>query len=95
MVKSTTADAKATAKVEKKTTKAVKPAKPGLFARLGQYLRDVRSEMRRVVWPSRQEVINSSVVVLVTLIFFVVFSFIVDSGAQVLLFDGLAKIKAG
>jgi preprotein translocase subunit SecE len=62
-----------------KPGKAVKPDKPGVFARLGQYLRDVRGEMRRVVWPGRPEVINSSVVVIVTLLFFVAFTFAVDS----------------
>ena len=62
-----------------KPGKAPKPDKPNVFARLGQYLRDVRAEMRRVVWPGRPEVINSSVVVVVTLIFFVTFTFVVDS----------------
>ena len=62
-----------------KPGRAPKPDKPGAFARLGQYLRDVRAEMRRVVWPGRPEVINSSVVVVVTLIFFVAFTFVVDS----------------
>jgi preprotein translocase subunit SecE len=42
------------------------------------YLRDVRSEMKRVVWPGRPEVINSSVVVVTTLIFFIVFIAITD-----------------
>jgi preprotein translocase subunit SecE len=68
-----------------KPAKAGKPAKPNIFARLMQYLRDVRSEMKRVVWPGRPEVINSSVVVIVTLVFFVVFTFIVDSLAVQLL----------
>jgi preprotein translocase subunit SecE len=56
-----------------------KPAKPSVFARLAQYFRDVRSEMKRVVWPQRPEVINSSMVVIVTLIFFVVFTLITDT----------------
>jgi preprotein translocase subunit SecE len=60
-------------------SKPAAPAKPGVFARLGQYFRDVRSEMKRVVWPQRPEVINSSVVVIVTLLFFVVFTFLVDT----------------
>ena len=76
MAKETTADTKP-AKVSK--AKASKPDKPNIFARLGQYFRDVRSEMRRVVWPQRPEVINSSIVVVVTLVFFVAFTFIVDS----------------
>jgi preprotein translocase subunit SecE len=84
MAKATNGDA---TKTESKPAKTGKPgkaaaaAKPGPIARLGQYLRDVRSEMRRVVWPGREEVLNSSVVVVVTLIFFVVFTFVVDSVA--------------
>lgn len=56
-----------------------KKDKPGLFARLGNYLREVKVELKRVVWPSRPEVINSSIVVLVTLVFFIVFLYLVDS----------------
>ena len=54
-------------------------AKPGLGSRLSNYLREVRVELKRVVWPSRSEVINSSIVVLVTLVFFIVFLYLVDS----------------
>jgi preprotein translocase subunit SecE len=81
MAKATTADSgKAENKPAKaKAGRAAKADKPNLFQRLVQYLRDVRSEMKRVVWPGRPEVINSSVVVVVTLIFFVVFTFIVDT----------------
>ena len=75
MAKGTTADAKP---AKTKKDKASKPAKPNVFARLAQYLRDVRSEMKRVVWPQRPEVINSSIVVVVTLLFFVAFTFVVD-----------------
>lgn len=76
------------AKDESKTTKPAKAgskpvkstaSKPNVFARLGQYFRDVRSEMKRVVWPDRTEVANSSVVVVVTLIFFVFFTLIIDT----------------
>ncbi len=76
MAKEATADSKPE-KVKK--AKPAKPDKPNIFARLGQYFRDVRSEMRRVVWPQRPEVINSSIVVVVTLVFFIAFTFIVDS----------------
>jgi preprotein translocase subunit SecE len=78
MAKATSADS-ATGKPAKQSGKSSAPAKPNVFARLGQYFRDVRGEMRRVVWPNRQEVLNSSVVVIVTLIFFVVFTLIVDT----------------
>lgn len=33
-----------------------------------QFLREVRAELRKVVWPTRDEVINYSIVVLVTVV---------------------------
>ena len=69
-----------------KTAKAGKPAKPNVFARLVGYFGDVRSEMRRVVWPNRTEVINSSVVVVTTLIFFTLFITLTDLVVQRVVF---------
>ena len=34
-----------------------------------QYVREARSELRKVAWPSRQEVINSSIIVLICIVF--------------------------
>jgi len=34
-----------------------------------QYMREVQAEMRKVVWPTRPEVINSTVIVLIAIIF--------------------------
>jgi preprotein translocase subunit SecE len=59
--------------------KSAKDAKPNVFVRFVQYLRDVWAELRRVVWPGRTEVLNSSVVVIVTVLFFVAFTFIIDN----------------
>ena len=76
MAKATTAETPAKTEKPVKAQKPGKPtkvAKPNVFARLVTYLRDVRSEMKRVVWPTRSEVINSSVVVVTTLLFFIVF----------------------
>jgi preprotein translocase subunit SecE len=69
-----------------------KAAKPNVFARISKGLSDIRNEMKRVVWPNRTEVINSSVVVIVTLLFFVAFTFIIDSLSSWLFIDLLAKI---
>ena len=86
MAKASTASGKIVGETKTKSNKSDraksggtgKPAKPGLFVRLAQYFRDVRSEMKRVVWPQRPEVINSSMVVVVTLLFFVFFTLITD-----------------
>ncbi|MCL6094528.1 MAG: preprotein translocase subunit SecE [Actinobacteria bacterium] len=45
---------------------------------IGQYLREVRGELRQVGWPSRSEVVNYSTVVVVTLILIVFLIFVLD-----------------
>lgn len=76
---------------EKKTAKKEekKPAAPKK-RRFG-FLQDVRAELRRVTWPTRQDVLRWSVVVLAALIFFGLFTFGFDSLFQFLLtnFDNL------
>ena len=39
----------------------------------GQYLREVRDEMRKVAWPKRPEVIRYSIVVIITVIVYTAF----------------------
>lgn len=48
---------------QKKTDK-----KPGLIARSKAYLASVRSEMKRVVWPTKNELVNYTVAVCASLI---------------------------
>ncbi|KAF0206710.1 MAG: preprotein translocase subunit SecE [Actinomycetota bacterium] len=69
-----------------------KAKRPNVFVRLTKYIKDVRVEMKRVVWPHRAEVINSSVVVIMTLLFFVAFTFIIDNISSWLFIDLLGKI---
>jgi preprotein translocase subunit SecE len=51
---------------------------PGGIARLGQFLHDVRAEMKRVSWPSLSTVQNTTLITLVAVIFFAVYLFAVD-----------------
>ena len=77
---------------EKKPEKKADPNKePGLFGRLRNYLGDVRSEMRRVVWPSREELKTYSVAIIIMLIVFGLVIWLVDSGvvAALIAFTGL------
>ena len=74
---------KAVAKTEKKAEK--KPEKkadkkPGLFRRFFNYLAEVRSELRRVTWPSKEELKSYSVAIIAMLIVFGVVIWLVDSG---------------
>lgn len=44
-----------------------------------QFIHDVRSEMSKVVWPTRQDVISTTVVVLITVAFFGLFFLLTDT----------------
>ena len=50
----------------------------GFFTRLGQFLHDVRAEMRRVSWPTPREVKNTTIITIVAVIFFAIYLFAVD-----------------
>ncbi len=50
--------------------------------RLRAFLHEVRIEMRQVTWPTRREVFVTTWVVMVTVAFFWVFFFGVDSGVS-------------
>ena len=50
----------------------------GLLRRMADFIRDVRGELRKVAWPTRGEVANLSVIVLVTLILLVGLIFLLD-----------------
>ena len=62
-----------------------KPARRGehgqsVFGRIGQYLHDVRQEMKRVSWPSAAHVQSTTIITLIAVIFFAVYLFLVDQG---------------
>ena len=50
----------------------------GPLGRMGQFLRDVRAEMKRVSWPSAKEVKNTTIITLIAVIFFAIYLFLVD-----------------
>jgi preprotein translocase subunit SecE len=51
----------------------------GTWAKFTHFLSDVRSEMRKVVTPSRKEVESTTTVVIVAVFIFGLFFFVVDS----------------
>lgn len=58
--------------------KPVEREKVKLPARFKAYLKDVRQELGKVMWPDRPEVVVSTVVVLATVIFFAVYIGVLD-----------------
>lgn len=89
------ADSKKAAKNDvtstKKLAKEKKNKKPGFFARVKNYFASVRSEMKRVVWPTKQELINYTVAVCASLIVVGVVIAVFDAviGQGLVLFSGL------
>lgn len=78
-------------KTEAVQTKAKAERKPSVFGRIGGYFREVRSELKRVVWPSKSELKNYSVAIICALVVFGVAVWLVDTVFVALLvgFTGL------
>ena len=66
----------------------------GFFARIAQFLRDTRAEMRRVSWPSLVMVRNTTLITLVAVVFFAVYLFAVDR-VWTFLIDNLRSALGG
>jgi preprotein translocase subunit SecE len=64
------------------TLENVREAAGGRFERARLFLSEVRNELKRVTWPSQKEVYATTVVVILTSVFFGVYLFVLD---QVLL----------
>ena len=50
----------------------------GWWQRTGEFLTEVRNEMKRVTWPSQREVYATTIVVILTSVFFGLYLFGVD-----------------
>jgi preprotein translocase subunit SecE len=55
----------------------------GLPGRVSAFITDVRSELKKVTWPSKKEVYGTTIVVIVAVFFFGFYLFFVDSILQV------------
>jgi preprotein translocase subunit SecE len=45
---------------------------------IGQFLREVRAELRKVVWPSKEEIRRYSIIVFITVVIFTAFVAVLD-----------------
>jgi len=49
-----------------------------IFKRMKAYLRDVRGEMKKVTWPSKNDLIKTTIAVIIISLFFGIYLFGVD-----------------
>lgn len=52
---------------KKQADKPVKAKKPSIFARIGKWSRELKGEIKKIVWPTRQQTLNNTAVVLATI----------------------------
>ena len=62
----------------------VREAASGRLERARLFLSEVRNELKRVTWPSQKEVYATTVVVILTSMFFGLYLFILDYGLNTL-----------
>lgn len=69
----------------------------GFFSRASQFLNDVRAEMKRVSWPSSTDVKNTTIIVVIAVIFFAIYLFVIDRGIAFVItqLDSLLKWLTG
>jgi preprotein translocase subunit SecE len=60
------------------TLETVKEATGGRLERVRVYLSEVRNELKRVTWPSRREVYATTLVVILTSVFFGLYLWTLD-----------------
>ncbi|BCS81018.1 preprotein translocase subunit SecE [Anaerocellum diazotrophicum] len=63
------------------------------WGRTLKFFRDVRIEMKKVVWPSQKQVVKHTIVVLTFTLFFTVFILLADLIYDQLIFKLLLKIR--
>ena len=59
--------------------------KKNIFKRIAQTFKDVRSEVKKVVWPTKEKLKKTSAVVLLVIVFFAVYLTLIGNGGRWLL----------
>ena len=60
--------ATAPAKTEKKAVEKAEKKKPSLGARIGKFFREYKSELKKVVWATKEQTLNNFVLVIVSVV---------------------------
>jgi len=61
---------------------ADKSKKKNIFSRIAQVFKEVRSELKKAVWPTKEKLRNTSAVVLAVILFFAIFLSVISSGGR-------------
>ncbi len=73
-------------------TEVVEQNQPGMLARTAAFLRDVRGELRKVTWPTREELRKATVVIVIFVSLLGFLIGVMDWLLQQTLVTGLARL---
>ena len=59
-----------------------KKSKPGVFSRIAEWLRELKSELKKVQWPTAKQTVNNTVIVILCVIVVGVFIWVFDALAS-------------
>lgn len=54
--------------IETKKAEKAKVKKPGFFSKVKRYFKDLKGEFKKIVWPSKKQIINNTLVVVACMI---------------------------
>ena len=77
MEQATKADSSKADKAQK-DKKSEKKSKPSIFSRIGRWLRELKSELKKVQWPTAKQTVNNTVIVIVCVLIVGVFIWLFD-----------------
>ena len=73
-----------------KKDKSSKKKKNGFFKRVGAYFKDLKNELKKVVWPTKSRLLHSTLVVLAMVAIICIFVCVLD-----LIFNGAISLMFG
>lgn len=65
--------------------KANEKKRKGLFSRIAKSFRELKAEVKKVVWPNKKQVVNSTMVVIACLVIIGAFIWVLDLGLSLIL----------
>ena len=68
--------------------------KLGFFKRIGKWFREMKSELKKVVWPTKSQMINNTVIVLVSVLIVGIFIWVFDAVGGVVV-NGIITLFKG
>ena len=74
---------------------ADKTKKPGFFARILKYFKDAKGEFKKIVWPTRQQLVKKTVVVLVVMLVLGLCIALLDFIIEQLVLESILKLVTG